>query len=149
MFELEHLVEVLKPTTPGRGTSTRCSAKRGPRACGSTTHRCPTAGIHAGVRDGAYRLVQEGLTNAMKHAAGSDVLVRLAVRARALEVEVRDSGAAAPSPLATPGPGSASRACASAWRPLAGVSRQGRAGGGWRLYAGCRWRIAGGRTPEG
>jgi signal transduction histidine kinase len=40
----------------------------------------------------AYRAVQEGLTNAFKHAPGAEVIVRLATRDGALEVEVHDDG---------------------------------------------------------
>jgi signal transduction histidine kinase len=57
------------------------------------------------VEDAAYRLVQEGLTNAMKHAPGAEVRVRLAVRDGALEVEVRDAGAVNTSVLAATGSG--------------------------------------------
>jgi signal transduction histidine kinase len=42
----------------------------------------------------AYRIVQESLTNALKHAPGAHVEVRLGYGARALTVEVRDDGAA-------------------------------------------------------
>lgn len=38
----------------------------------------------------AYRVVQEALTNAAKHAAGAEVRVELAVRGGALEVDVRN-----------------------------------------------------------
>jgi signal transduction histidine kinase len=57
------------------------------------------------VEEVAYRVVREGLTNAIKHAPGAEVTVRLAVSAEELEVEVRDAGAASPSPLAATGAG--------------------------------------------
>jgi signal transduction histidine kinase len=43
----------------------------------------------------AYRIVQEALTNAVKHAAGSPVRVRLCYRPDALELEVSDEGSPA------------------------------------------------------
>jgi signal transduction histidine kinase len=40
----------------------------------------------------AYRIVQEGLTNALKHARASDADVTLRYRPDAVEIEVRDNG---------------------------------------------------------
>jgi len=88
------------------------------------------------VEDGAYRVIQEALTNAMKHAAGSVVRVRLAVRAGALEIDVRDGGAVAPSPLATSGLGLGLAGMRERVEALGGVLDAGpRADGGWRLQA--------------
>jgi signal transduction histidine kinase len=87
------------------------------------------------VRDGAYRVVQEGLTNAMKHAAGSVVRVRLRVRAQELEVEVRDAGAVAPSPLAASGAGLGLTGMRERVEELGGVLEAGSASDGWRLQA--------------
>ena len=41
----------------------------------------------------AYRIVQEGLTNALKHARASDADVTVRYRPDELEIEVRDDGA--------------------------------------------------------
>ena len=88
------------------------------------------------VEDGAYRVIQEALTNAMTHAAGSVVRVRLAVRAGALEIEVRDGGAVVPSPLAATGLGLGLAGMRERVEALGGVLDAGpRAGGGWRLQA--------------
>jgi signal transduction histidine kinase len=46
-----------------------------------------------GVDLSAYRIVQEGLTNALKHAHASDVDVTVRYRPDELEIEVRDNGA--------------------------------------------------------
>ncbi|MFC7383467.1 sensor histidine kinase [Sphaerisporangium rhizosphaerae] len=53
----------------------------------------------------AYRIVQEGLTNARKHAVGAEVRVRvLGAPGRGLEVEIRN---ALPAPSARPAPSGA------------------------------------------
>lgn len=49
--------------------------------------------VPAGVATSAYRIVQEALTNARKHAPGSETTVRLAERDNALLVEVRNGAA--------------------------------------------------------
>lgn len=48
--------------------------------------------LPAGVELTAYRVVQEGLTNALKHAAGAPVQVRLVYGRDSLEVDVLDDG---------------------------------------------------------
>jgi signal transduction histidine kinase len=58
------------------------------------------------VETNAYRIVQEGLTNALKHAGPARATVVLDYRADALRVEVRDDGrgaAAAPVPALSGG----------------------------------------------
>jgi signal transduction histidine kinase len=45
-----------------------------------------------GVDLSAYRIVQEGLTNALKHAVGSDADVTVRYRPDEVEIEVRDNG---------------------------------------------------------
>jgi signal transduction histidine kinase len=45
-----------------------------------------------GVDLSAYRIVQEGLTNALKHARASDAAVTLRYRPDEVEIEVRDNG---------------------------------------------------------
>jgi signal transduction histidine kinase len=46
-----------------------------------------------GVDLSAYRIVQEGLTNALKHAHASDADVTVRYRPDEVEIEVRDNGA--------------------------------------------------------
>ncbi|MFD6949518.1 histidine kinase [Nocardiopsis sp. TSRI0078] len=53
--------------------------------------------LPAGVQRTAYRIVQEGLTNAAKHAPGAAVTLRLHRSARQLEVEVANEPAPAPA----------------------------------------------------
>ena len=45
-----------------------------------------------GIDLSAYRIVQEGLTNALKHARASDADVTVRYRQDELEIEVRDNG---------------------------------------------------------
>jgi signal transduction histidine kinase len=52
----------------------------------------------------AYRVVQEALTNAMKHAQGAEVRITVEHAPQALTLEVADSGAR-PAPTAHPGAG--------------------------------------------
>ncbi len=48
--------------------------------------------LDAGVELSAYRIVQEALTNALKHAHGARARVSLAYEPRAIEIEVTDQG---------------------------------------------------------
>jgi signal transduction histidine kinase len=58
-----------------------------------------------GVGLSAYRIVQEALTNARRHAAPSRVSVIVTFRAASLEVEVEDDGPATDGPAGVPGHG--------------------------------------------
>ncbi len=57
----------------------------------------PVRPLPAAVEASAYRIVQESLTNALKHAPGAPVQVLLRYTDRALEVCVSDDGAAGPA----------------------------------------------------
>ncbi|TDQ54178.1 sensor histidine kinase [Actinorugispora endophytica] len=88
----------------------------------------------------AYRIVQEGLTNARKHAPGAPVRVRVAGEAgRGLTVEVRNTApAAAPAPDARFGQGLvglAERVALAEGRLEHGPTPSG----GWRLAAWLAW----------
>ena len=61
--------------------------------------------LDAGVELSAYRIVQEALTNALKHARGGRARVRLAYEPRALEIEVTDQGGAGERDLGPAGSG--------------------------------------------
>jgi signal transduction histidine kinase len=52
--------------------------------------------LDAGVELSAYRIVQEALTNVLKHAAGARARVELRYEPAALEIDVRDEGGAGP-----------------------------------------------------
>jgi signal transduction histidine kinase len=87
------------------------------------------------VPEAAYRVVQEGLTNAIKHAPGSAVHVQLRLAAAALDVEVRNAAAAVPSGLARTGAGLGLTGMRERVEALGGTLEAGPDRGGWRLVA--------------
>ena len=58
--------------------------------------------IPPGLDIAAYRIVQESLTNAAKHAAGAPVTATLRYRAKALEIDVANAGRPAPRTVPLP-----------------------------------------------
>lgn len=109
-----------------------------------TGQACP---LSPGVERTAYRIIQEGLTNAAKHAPGAPVAVRLHHQPHQVEVEVANEPAPAPS---TPMPRSGfgltglhERVVLSGGSLTAGVCPDG----GWRLRA--ILRTDGDEDPEG
>ncbi len=92
------------PGTPGASDEPRAPMPRLERL-GELIEEVRTAGLpvelsmhgvrrplDAGVELSAYRIVQEALTNALKHARGARARVRLAYEPRAIEIEVTDQG---------------------------------------------------------
>jgi signal transduction histidine kinase len=77
---LEQLNELLDETRDASGSAARLILS------GSPTRLDP------GVELAAYRIVQEGLTNARRHAPGAAVDVELHYRDRALGLRIRDNG---------------------------------------------------------
>jgi LytS/YehU family sensor histidine kinase len=74
------------------------------------------------------RIVQEGLTNALKHADASDADVTVRYRPNELEIEVRDNGEGTVPAFCSrtaARPGCASRSASTSWptSPLASVRR--------------------------
>ena len=61
--------------------------------------------LDAGIELSAYRIVQEALTNALKHASGARALVRMRYEERALEIEVTDQGGSGDRDLGEAGSG--------------------------------------------
>jgi signal transduction histidine kinase len=86
------------------------------------------------VDSSAYRIVQEALTNVLRHAGSASVVVRLERTDDALSVEVADDGSGSAARVEAEGHGIAGmreRALA-----LGGTFEAGpRAGGGWRVAA--------------
>jgi signal transduction histidine kinase len=61
--------------------------------------------LPAGIELSAYRIVQEALTNALKHAGAARAVVRVRYGTDSLELEVVDDGAGAAAPVAGGGHG--------------------------------------------
>ena len=99
------------------------------------------AALPAGVELAAYRVVQEALTNAVKHAAGAAVAVTVTGSEDELRVEVTDTGGL-PSTAATAPAGAAatSTGLAGAGRGLTGLRERLSAYGG---------TLTAGRRPTG
>jgi len=100
----------------------------------------PAAALDPGVELAAYRIVQEGLTNARRHAPGAAVDVELQFTDAALRLRIRDNGPGpAGSPAAVPAaaasghgvPGMRERAAAAGGELRAGAAR----GGGFLIEA--------------
>jgi signal transduction histidine kinase len=106
-------------------------ARAGGQAVSATIDAAAAAGLPPVVAATAYRVVQEALTNARKHAPGSPVEVVVAVAAPGLELRVRN---APPHPMVG-AVGSAGAPIGGAGRGLAGMAERVRLLGG-ELVAG-------------
>jgi signal transduction histidine kinase len=99
----------------------------------------------------AYRVVQEGLTNVMRHGGSARTSVRLDYRPDELLIEVADEGAADPGPAGGhPGPGTGRGLLGLRERvALYGGSLDAgpRPGGGWRIAACLPLDLAAARVP--
>ncbi|MDX6599342.1 MAG: hypothetical protein QOE87_3229 [Gaiellales bacterium] len=90
------------------------------------------AAIPTTVGQAGFRIVQESLTNVLRHADATRASIRVRVRQGALEIEVENDGRDASPAVAGLGlRGMAERADALGGRLVAGP----RAGGGWRVHA--------------
>lgn len=92
----------------------------------------------AGVELSAYRIVQEALTNTLKHAGVVRARVRLVWTADYLDVEVRDDGPAPAGGTPPPGPGSGGNGLVGMRERVAlfgGELEAGPADGGYRVVA--------------
>jgi signal transduction histidine kinase len=88
------------------------------------------------IEDDALRVVQEGLTNAMKHAPGARVSIRLAIAGDSLEIELRDRGGGTASGLAQTGAELGLSGMRERIESLGGSLEAGPcAEGGWRVDA--------------
>jgi signal transduction histidine kinase len=92
-----------------------------------------TAAVSSAVGVAAFRIVQEALTNVLRHADASRASVRVRARANALDIEITDDGRANGAGV-TPGHGlrgMAERAAALGGRVDVGPRDEG----GWRVHA--------------
>ncbi|MDQ3719267.1 MAG: histidine kinase [Actinomycetota bacterium] len=94
------------------------------------------AGLPAPVVQAAYRVVQEGLTNALRYASGAAVTVLVGGRQDALVVEVENARAARESSLEGTGTGNGLRGLRELVSGCGGKLEAGPTpSGGWRLSA--------------
>ncbi len=94
--------------------------------------------VPAPVGAATYRIVQEALTNVLRHAGARRADVRVAVGAGAVDVQVRDDGAAVPSVGGPPpaGSGLGLRGLAERADAMGGRLEAGPTGaGGWQVQA--------------
>ena len=134
----------MRPRTTGHPSDRR-------RACASSTswvESLRTAGIEvdldvdpatatlpASVTATGYRIVQEALTNVVRHAGGSHARVRVTRGDDALVIEVDDDGGEEAS-AAPPGAGQGVRGMRERAQAAGGTLEAGpQAGGGWRVVA--------------
>jgi signal transduction histidine kinase len=137
---LRHDDESLAQLQPSAGVADLPSLAREAEAAGVATRLLvegerPLA-VPSGVDLCGYRIVQEALTNVLRHAGASSAAVSVAIGTRSLEIDVRDDGSV---PVATPAPagaGSGLRGMAERAEALGGRVEAGRrAGGGWQVHA--------------
>ncbi|GGX59666.1 hypothetical protein GCM10010515_29680 [Streptomyces fructofermentans] len=113
MAELRHVMGLLAGPVAGRSDSPADGLEpqpglgqldalaEGVRAAGTPvglTVSLPSVPLPPGVELTAYRVVQEALTNTIKHAAGAEASVVVAHADARLEIEVTDTGAVRDSP---------------------------------------------------
>jgi signal transduction histidine kinase len=92
--------------------------------------------VPADVGLSAYRIVQEGLTNALKHGGADDVTVRLQRTPTGLDIGVDDSGAGSAVPASVPVSGHGLVGMAERVALLGGALDHGPArDGGWSVRA--------------
>jgi signal transduction histidine kinase len=93
-------------------------------------------GLPAALGETAYRVVQEGLTNALRYAAGARVSVRVRGEPAELAVEIENAPGRGAGALASAGTGNGLRGLRERVAAQGGTLRAGpTAGGGWLLAA--------------
>jgi signal transduction histidine kinase len=84
----------------------------------------------------AYRIVQEALTNVLRHAHASSAAVRVAIGSRSVEIDVRNDSVAPVSDPPHDGAGAGLRGMAERAEALGGRIEAGRLpDGGWQVHA--------------
>jgi signal transduction histidine kinase len=93
----------------------------------------PEERVPSPVGAAAYRIVQEALTNVLRHANASSAAVRVAIGTRSVEIDVLNDGAVTPAPN---GSGRGLRGMAERAEALGGRIDAGpRPEGGWQVHA--------------
>jgi signal transduction histidine kinase len=96
----------------------------------------PEERVPSAVGAAAYRIVQEALTNVLRHADASTAAVRVAVGSRSVEIDVRNDSVGAPADAPANGAGRGLRGMAERAEALGGRIEAGpRPEGGWQVHA--------------
>jgi signal transduction histidine kinase len=141
LAEMSRLVDIIHAdTSAGRDAADRLRALvEDAEAAGLQVDVTPPPGevrLPAEIEDDALRVVQEGLTNAVKHAPGARVSVRLILSDDSLEIEVRDRGGGTASGLARTGAGLGLTGMRERIESLGGSLEAGPCpDGSWRIHA--------------
>ncbi|MFG3488027.1 sensor histidine kinase [Streptomyces sp. NPDC094447] len=117
---------------PGPGLDALEALVRGAGPTAALTVSGDLSPVPEALSRAAYRIVQEGLTNAARHAGGEPVTVRLDARTEELEITVENPLPARP-PVVRPRGGRGLRGAAERARLLGGTAEAGPADGLWRL----------------
>lgn len=120
---------------PARGLDDVAELVEDIRAAGLdvTLERSGTApGLDAAISLAAYRIVQESLTNVIKHSAATTATVTVAVAGTTIELEVTDPG---PSRASTTGSGHGLVGLDERVRLVGGRAEYGAQGAGFRVHA--------------
>jgi signal transduction histidine kinase len=138
LSEMERLVDLLQADREdeGRGLDVLIDQAEAAGLKLSASGPPPELTLSPDAESLAYRIVQEGLTNAMKHSPGSEVRLRIALSGDELEIELRNWGGDQPSSLASTGSGLGLRGLRERLQALGGSLDAAPERDGWRLRAG-------------
>jgi signal transduction histidine kinase len=100
LAELDRLMDVIEQgamglplhATPAPGAADLAALVERMRAAGLAVQVIQEGGLDDAVADVVYRVVQEALTNALRHAPGASVQVRIAAGVGDVEITVEDDG---------------------------------------------------------
>jgi signal transduction histidine kinase len=84
----------------------------------------PAAALSPSIDLTAYRILQEALTNALRHAPGATALVRVSYAPESVAVEVTNTAPASPPPAVTAGPDAGLPVPAGSGYGLAGIAER-------------------------
>jgi signal transduction histidine kinase len=146
--ELRAILNVLRqaddadPTQPAPGLAQLDSLVAGARRAGLETSLTVTGEpvpLPAGADLAAYRIIQESLTNTIRHAGPATAAVSVSYAADAVRIEVTDTGLGQPAEAAMTGPGSGGHGLAGMRERAAAVGGSVETGpspgGGFRVTA--------------
>jgi signal transduction histidine kinase len=96
----------------------------------------PEERVPSAVGTAAYRIVQEALTNVLRHADASSAAVRVAIGTRSVEIDVRNDSVGPPTDSPVNGAGRGLRGMTERAEALGGQIEAGRLpDGGWQVHA--------------